>query len=310
MELKKRLSLLQKNTPQIMKELDNWCVFKTKWNEEKGKKDKYIISPINGRWAKINDSSTWTDFKTALKYAEENNCEGLSFALNGNAITCIDLDKCYKNGKLNSLSSEMLGYFSNTYVEQSASGNGIHIFFLGDVLENGTYKNRNESERGEIEVYDSSRFISMTGKTITSTNELEICSNSAKEILQKTLGKKTQNKVFAPSRNNQSDAEVIAKIRNSKVANDFNNLMAGISLTGDHSRDDFKLLNILAFFTDCDKWQMESIFATSALYRPEKKAYLQRSIENACSTLVKRQNYKEEQDKSRLVKPRNITKDR
>ena len=60
-------------------------------------------------------------------------------------------------------------------------------------------------------------------------------------------------------------------------------------MLGDNSRSDFKLLNILAFFSDSDPMQMERIFKESKLYRPEKgEQYVQRSVRKAIDTLSTR----------------------
>lgn len=160
----KRLGVLRANVPEEMRALPNWCVFRTKWNAEKGKKDKFIISPTDGKWAKSTDPATWTDFETAMRYAEENNCEGLSFALDGSGISCIDLDHSVeKDGTLSANAEKLTKEISETYTETSVSGNGIHIFVKDDILAKGKYRNRAVTDSGEIEVYDAGRFISMTG---------------------------------------------------------------------------------------------------------------------------------------------------
>lgn len=71
--------------------------------------------------------------------------------------------------------------------------------------------------------------------------------------------------------------------------------MNGGAITGDKSRDDMILLNMLAFFTDCNRAQMESIFLSSARSaeigadgRKKSSNYLSRSIEKACSSLKTR----------------------
>ena len=55
----------------------------------------------------------------------------------------------------------------------------------------------------------------------------------------------------------------------SKAGGDFNRLMAGEDICGDHSRSDFRLMSMLAFATAGDREQMTRIFESSGLYRPE-----------------------------------------
>lgn len=294
---RKRLDDLEANVPDAMKSLKNWCVFRTKYNPETERQDKFVISPTDGKWAKTNDPDTWVDFETAIKYAEENDCAGLSFALDGKCgITCIDLDKSIsKDGKLTESAEKLTQELAETYTETSVSGNGIHIFVADDILRK-TYKNRADLPDGEIEVYDSGRFISMTGNMRSKTNALSNCPTATMTWLHGTLGKKIAERENKPrSGVGQSDNDVIERIRRSKRGHDFDTLMSGGAITGDKSRDDMILLNMLAFFTDCDRAQMESIFLSSgrradlgANGGKKSSNYLSRSIEKACSSLKTR----------------------
>lgn len=291
----KRLEVLRANIPEEMRAQPNWCVFRTKWNAEKGKKDKFIISPTDGKWAKSTDPATWTDFETAMRYAEENNCEGLSFALNGSGISCIDLDHSVeKDGTLSANAEKLTKEIPETYTETSVSGNGIHIFVKDDILAGGKYRNRAVTDSGEIEVYDAGRFISMTGDVRSGTLTLGKCPQATMTWLRQTLGRRASEQNRQPEQrapSNRSDQEVIDRIRRSKKGSTFDQLYSGGNVTGDNSRNDFMLLNMLAYFTDCNAEQMERIFKSSGLYRPEKgEPYLNRSISKACSTLTARMN--------------------
>lgn len=247
----KRLEVLRANIPEEMRAQPNWCVFRTKWNAEKGKKDKFIISPTDGKWAKSTDPATWTDFETAMQYAEENNCEGLSFALNGSGISCIDLDHSVeKDGTLSANAEKLTKEIPETYTETSVSGNGIHIFVKDDILAGGKYRNRAVTDSGEIEVYDAGRFISMTGDVRSGTLTLGKCPQATMTWLRQTLGRRASEQIRQPERrepSNQSDQEVIDRIRRSKKGSDFDRLYSGANVTGDNSRNDFMLLNMLAF---------------------------------------------------------------
>lgn len=301
----RRLENIKANIPAEMKEMPNWCVYRTKWNEAKGKKDKFVLSPLTGSWAHIDDASTWTDFDTAMKFAVENNCEGLSFALDGSGISCIDLDKCIvKNGKLNNkpttleegemneTAKKLVSELGNNYCETSASGNGLHFFLKDDILSKGQYKNCVTLESGdEIEVYDKDRFISITGNLRSNTNELGKCPSATTSWLRGKLGarlvEQARPKPANINRNNNvdmSDSAVIERIRKSKKGREFDELYSGGSVIGNRSQDDLKMLNILAFFTNGDESQVERIFKQSGLYRPEKQRYLQHSIKKACAS--------------------------
>lgn len=308
----RRLENIKENVPEEMKSMPNWCAYKTRWNEAKGKKDKSIFSPALGlnkdgkmQWASIDKPETWATFDKAMEFAIKNNCDGLSFAMDGSGISCIDLDKCIVlNGKLNGkdttleegamnetaqkLISELTGY-----CETSVSGNGLHFFLKDDILNNGKYKNRVELPSGdEIEVYDDKRFMSIIGNIRSNTNELNRCPSSTATWLREQLGARvTEQAKPKPSNTNRnqnidmSDSAVIERIRRSKKGQEFDELFRSGSYFGDHSRDDLRMLNILAFFTQANESQMARIFRDSALYRPEKEKYLARSIRTACSSV-------------------------
>ena len=289
-----RLNDLEKNVPEEMKRCENWCAYRIKYNEEKGRYDKFVISPRDGKWAKANDRSTWVDFESALRFAREKDCAGLSFALDGTSgITCIDLDESIRDdGSLTASAEKLSEELSGTYAETSVSGNGIHIFVVDDVLKK-RYKNRAELSDGELEVYDNVRFISMTGNKRSESTELTKVPTETLTWIRERLGEKTperEHTVRAETR--KSDVDVIERIRRSKKGREFDTLMSGGSVTGDKSRDDMMLLNMLAFFTDCDKEQMQAIYKTSE--RSDERGgngqaksgdYLERSIDKACATL-------------------------
>ena len=292
-----RLDALRANVPAEMRNMPNWCVYRTKWNDEKGKKDKYVLSALDGHWAKSNQPETWTDFETAYNYAIENNCEGLSFALNNDGIACIDLDKCIDSeGNRNGVATLISNELKDTYCEKSASGNGLHFFVKDDILAGDKYRNRIETEQGEIEVYQSGRFISMTGDIVGNATSLSKCPAATISSLRKTLGERkpesaTERKSSATiDFSNQSDEQVLERIRRSRKGSAFDNLYNGGSITGDKSRDDLAMLNTLAFFTDCNEAQMRRIFECSARFRPTEKggAYLDRTIKKACESLTVR----------------------
>lgn len=277
------LENLEKNVPVELKEIPAWCCYRTRWNPEKGKKDKFIISTIDGKWTSSKEPNKWVMFDAALKYARENDCEGLSVLLDKKyGITCIDLDKCYLNaetGKLNERASKLVEALSGTYIERSTSGNGIHIFLKDDILKGGVYNStsmvKDEDPRGDLEVYDDKRIISMTGDMLSENNELTRAGSAATVYLRQELGEARSQKKYdsgaKPVRSlNLSDAELIRWIQGSKQGGKFTDLMSGRGISGDRSADDAKLAHLLLYFSGGDKEQTFRIMRESGLYRPEK----------------------------------------
>lgn len=292
------LANIAKNVPGEMRAIPNWCVFRTRLNPEKGKRDKFLLSAKDGHWVKVNEPDRWTDFETAMQYAKANNCEGLSFVLDGKSgITCIDLDKCIDvDGNFNAVAKKLTDEIKGTYVEKSVSGNGVHIWLKDDVLK-GKYKNSAITSDGELEVYDNDHIISITGNMLSDTNELGKCPMSTMNYLRGALGEKLQQTLLANRNARQgyqagSDRDVVERIRRSKKGAEFDELYSGKGISGDRSRDDMKLANILAFFTDGDAAQMLRIIKESGLYRPEKPDdYYIHTIGKAIDTLTDRPKY-------------------
>ena len=182
---KAALDRLAQNIPAELKALPCWGVYFTTPPKDpnKKKRDKVILSPTDGHWAKANDPSKWTDFDTAMKYAIANDKEGLSLLLTKESgLTCIDLDECIDaEGKYNGIASKLTEELNGTYTERSVSGNGLHIFVKDDILKDGKYKSTARTENGELEVYDSAHIISLTGDTVSESNEIKIGRASCRE---------------------------------------------------------------------------------------------------------------------------------
>ena len=274
-----------KNIPLPMQALPQWCCFRLRWNEKKQKWGKQIINCQNGKWAQSDNPETWVTFEQALRYMERRkDIEGVAFALNHNGITCIDLDHSLENGQPKALAKEFIEHFSDTYTETSVSGTGIHIFIFDDVLQGDTYRNRVQTPDGEIEAYDVGRFISMTANVYGQGNQRNTVKAEDVEWVRDKLGKRAREQAVKRTlpRTHKGARELIEIIERSKRGDEFKRLFKGESQTNDHSRDDFRLLLIITFFTRGDYALSREIFMQSALYRPEKgEKYLDISIKKA-----------------------------
>lgn len=279
------------NIPDTMKALPNWVAFRTE--QVDGKIKKILLSPNKGasdvkylKWAKSDDPTTWATFDKAVAFAKHYKLDGLAFAMSGSGMTCIDLDHHLdENGKPSALAQQFIDAAQGTYIEKSVSGRGLHIFYAGNRPDG--YQNRNIGL--DLETYDSARFMSMTGNLYDgATKEINPPSEELNNLLKSKLAKVQQ--YAAPSMPlGMDDNALIDKIRSSKVGYEFDALMRGENLCGDHSVSDFKLCNMLAFFSGGDAAQVERCFRSSGLYRPQKgDAYARRTAEKACSTLSKR----------------------
>ena len=77
----------------------------------------------------------------------------------------------------------------------------VYMFFLkDDILKGGIYNStsmvKDEDPRGDLEVYDDKRIISMTGDMLSESNELNRAGSAATVYLRQELGEARSQKSF------------------------------------------------------------------------------------------------------------------
>ena len=148
------LPLRTENIPRELKTRPQWVV----WQAVGEKPDKIPYSAKTGRKASSTDLMTWSTFPEALEAYERGNYDGLGFVFcSGDPYTGVDLDNCVdEGGEIASWALEIARNLGG-YTELSATGSGLHIIVRGNV------PNR---RKGDIEVYSSKRFFTMTGHAV------------------------------------------------------------------------------------------------------------------------------------------------
>lgn len=298
-----KLKLLEEKYSRLPKEikiLKRWVCF--------NKKDKIPMNALTGNKASCDNPLSWTNFDTAISGCVKYNFDGIGFML-GNGITGVDLDNHgdIPPNEFKELSNEFISSL-NSYTERSQSGNGIHIICKGTLPSGGNRK-------GNIEMYDGKRYFAMTGDVV---NDMPI-EDREKElkflwekyininntpVRTKTTKKEDGSVVFGNIFEEENvfettliigDSELIDRIKASKNGYDFMRLYNQGDLkenNGDHSSADLSLCTILAFWTGCNKNQMDRIFRTSALMREKwdeyrgKETYGNITINKAISSTI------------------------
>lgn len=254
------------NIPIEMQALPQWAVYRS-YTDNTGKQKKVIISPNDSKFAKSNEAETWADFDTAKRYCLKNSFKGLVFALT-NGITFIDIDHAIDKNTGEIVSEEakqLMQLLTDTYTERSVSGTGIHILMRGSLPQNA----RNRNDKKGLEMYDTYRFVCLTGDLLSRNIELKDYSDIVPKINRDYIGVRPSPVVFSCAITDwsPSDEQLIEKIRKSKIAERFNALYSGEYLV-DHSSADFALCSLLAWWTH-DASQIDRIFRGSGLYRPK-----------------------------------------
>jgi putative DNA primase/helicase len=151
----KRLLLVKEESiPEELRVRPQWVM----WKAVGDKLDKVPYSVRTGRRASSTDLLTWATFQEALEAYENGEYAGLGFVFSSaDPYTGVDLDNCVdEDGEIAGWAFEIVRYF-DSYTELSATGSGLHIIVRGNV------PNR---RKGQVEVYSSKRFFTVTGHVV------------------------------------------------------------------------------------------------------------------------------------------------
>lgn len=118
---------------------------------------------VAGRFASSTDPTTWTDYTSAKASSLG---VGLGFVLNGDGVSCIDLDDCMVDGKPNAQAQALMDQFPTAWVEMSPSGTGLHLWGTAPV---GVGR-RTIIDGLSVEFYSTGRYITITGRTVRAGN--------------------------------------------------------------------------------------------------------------------------------------------
>lgn len=292
-----KLNVNLDNIPEGMIMFDNWVCWKLENRDEKITKVPYTFKNNKLVECDITNVNNLMAFSDAVAIAEEYELNGIGFAFIGDGICGIDVDHCVIDGKLTDEVAKIIEQFKDTYCEYSPSGTGIHIYFHDNDLTD--FRSRRKSG---YEIYNEKHYFTVTGNKIEGTgNTIHTYNGGAKKFVAEYIGINNDNDsldenqrkeiikahTFKP---NHSDDELLNIINQSKNADKFNALFkdGNISEYGnDDSAADMALMCHLAYWTNCNAIQMESIFSKSALAQRSKwsrEDYRQRTIANAIKT--------------------------
>jgi len=147
------------NIPDELKQHDQWVVWKAVPRDDKITKVPY--DPKTGKNAKANDPSTWASFDKAWEAYESGGYTGIGFVLTeGDPFCGWDLDHCRdsETGHVEDWAMDIVHKLQG-YTEVSPSGTGLRIIVKAKLPPGGRKK-------GNTEVYESSRYLTMTGHAL------------------------------------------------------------------------------------------------------------------------------------------------
>lgn len=86
---------------------------------------------VDGRFAAVNDPSSWSDFETAMAATAG---EGVGFVLTpSDRFLVVDLDHAVADGRVLPWAQRIVDSLPPTYMERGRSGTGLHLWFRGEV---------------------------------------------------------------------------------------------------------------------------------------------------------------------------------
>lgn len=250
-----------KNIPDEMKQCPHWIVWRAEPNKDNPNKLDKIPYQINGRKAATNNKNHRSTFQEAEQAFSTGKFNGIGFVFSeDDPYIGLDID----NEDLDNLSVKAMSLSALSYTEKSPSGKGLHIIFKGKFPDNANHR------KGNFEIYGKGRFFTFTGNVVT---DRPILNNQPilNAVVERHFGFKempTEEIVdIKPSK--IPNAKLWTKMLNSKKGDVIKDLYSGDISTynNDHSAADQALCNHLAFYTQKNYQQMDSMFRESGLMR-------------------------------------------
>ncbi len=162
--------------PSELYDLRQWVL----WRYDDGRKVPY---QTNGRPAKSNDPSTWSEYADVMDALPTlRNAAGIGFVFTADdPYTGVDLDDCLDDaGRLKDWAVPIMRRFAGTYAEVSPSGSGIKMWCRGRVEASANFKHAD----GAVEIYPHGRYFCVTGDLWPgSVLEVEECQESLDWLL-------------------------------------------------------------------------------------------------------------------------------
>ncbi len=246
--------------PQELKDRNQWVA----WHIEirNNNPTKPPINAHTGRYASCDDPTTWAPFESACHaYNSRDDLDGVGYVLSADdPYAGIDLDKCRnpETGIVEPWARAIVEQI-HSYTEVSPSGCGLHILVRGTLPEGAR-------RRGNLEMYDRSRYFTITGRHLEGTpTTIEERDAPLKGLHARELGPAAQNngqrERTAASSSHPSDLEVSERARNAPNGDKFDQLYRGQwSAHSSQSEADLALCAMLAFWTGGDTAQIDRLF--------------------------------------------------
>jgi putative DNA primase/helicase len=281
--------------PEALRDIPRWMG--TRFERRKdGKTDKApyrVVSRLPVVKADKTNPENWTTFEEAWGAYERGEVDAIGFVLSkDDSFFVVDCDHVIdaETGEIDPAAADVI-YALDSYTEVSCSGTGVHVVAHGTKPE---YAGCRSGMLGfGIEIYDSARFVVMTGRRMTDALGPRDRQDELLSLCRKLWPKRERlysKRSSHPAPIGLEDQELVERARHSRTGAKFRRLYDAGDTTGyaSASEADFSLLNMLIFWTAGDRDQIMRLFEASALHRAKEKHrdYVRRSVDNALGSYV------------------------
>lgn len=244
--------------PAELRAYDQWVCWQAEVRENRITKVPYTPT---GRPASSTEGNTWSTFEHCLAAYEAGHYDGVGFVLSpDDPFVGIDFDDTTDSGRLALLPS---------YAETSPSGRGLRCIVKG-------MKPDGRCRRGDVEVYDQARYLTITG------HRLPDAPATIEPVDLRPFWRDAFGDDAGPMQTNHTPAQpvdlddraLIEKARSARGGAKFDRLWRGDTSDyptqngkPDYSAADLALCNLLAFWTGRDAARMDRLFRQSGLMR-------------------------------------------
>jgi len=260
--------------PGLLRGPPQWVAWK--YVDRDGKPTKCPVNPKTGGPADSTDPATWATFDEAMAAYQKDSLAGVGFVFAAGGDLCgVDLDDSVDpaTGQLKPWARAIVEQL-NSYTEISPSGGGVKIFLRA--TKPGT-RCRKGCEDGEVEIYGSGRFFTVTGRRVPDVSgDVEPRQDELAAVYRSVFGDDAPTAApssppapsLAPSIR-LTDDEILQKAQRSRRSGEkFKALWGGLwnNYFNSASEADLSVCCTLAFYTK-DAAQIDRMFRRSGPIR-------------------------------------------
>lgn len=271
--------------PALLRQCPRWVCWR--YEERQGKRTKVPYNPGTGRRASSTAADTWSPFQIAWQQRHRYDGPGIVL-VDDDDLVGVDLDHCIDEfGTINDWAADIVGAL-DSYTEITPSGQGLRIFCRGALPPGGR-------KRGNVEMYDRERFLTVTGNRVADTRgTIEERANQLAVVHSLFFPPEPElQKAVRPLPTLElDDQELLRRAESATNGQKFAALWRGDTSEygGDDSSADLALCSALTFWTGGDQARIDRLFRQSGLMRAkwdERRGvhtYGERTITHAVAT--------------------------